>query len=148
MAKSLIHISDDEAARDCGAVLDQVRAGAEVIIEHNARPVAVMRPAASILDWSECPLVEIDPSRVSGRPELKGTRMPVEDILANYEYGVSMEEISEQFGIEPQTIRDVLSYAERHQGLARPCSIRRFRTEPASFSALGSNIWPIGGPSR
>ena len=120
MAKPVIHISDDEAVRDFGAVLDQVRAGAEVIIEHNARPVAVMRAAGSKLDWSECALVEIDPSRVSGRPVLKGTRMPVEDIVANYEYGVSVGEISEQFGIKPETVRDLLSYAERRQGLARP----------------------------
>lgn len=120
MAKSVIHISDAEAARDFGAVLDQVRAGAEVVIEHDAQPVAVVRPAATKLDWSECTLVEIDPSRISGRPVLKGTRMPVEDILANYEFGVSVGEISEQFGIPPETIRDLLSYAERHHALARP----------------------------
>jgi uncharacterized protein (DUF433 family) len=55
------------------------------------------------LDWFNCPLIEIDNSRVSGRPVLKGTRMPVEDIIANYEYGVSISEISTQFRI-PATI--------------------------------------------
>ncbi len=65
------------------------------------------------LYWSNCPLVEIDPSRVSGRPVLKGTRMPVEDIIANYEYGVSISEISTQFQIPATIIEELLSYVER-----------------------------------
>jgi uncharacterized protein (DUF433 family) len=72
------------------------------------------------LDWSQCTLVEIDPLRVSGRPVIKGTRMPVEDIIANYEYGLSVDEISEQFHISAQTITELLSYVERHHALARP----------------------------
>jgi uncharacterized protein (DUF433 family) len=72
------------------------------------------------LDWSKCPLVEIDPIRVSGRPVLKGTRMPVEDIIANYEYGVSIDEIAEQFKISRPLIKELLSYVERHYELARP----------------------------
>lgn len=45
MAKDVIHISDAEAAKDFASLLDRVRAGAEVVIEHDARPVAVVRPA-------------------------------------------------------------------------------------------------------
>lgn len=45
MAKHVIHISDAEAANDFASLLDRVREGAEVVIEHNARPVAVVRPA-------------------------------------------------------------------------------------------------------
>jgi uncharacterized protein (DUF433 family) len=73
-----------------------------------------------LLDWSECSLVEVDPLRISGRPVLKGTRMPVEDIIANYEYGVSVKEISTQFQIPAQIITELLSYVERHHALARP----------------------------
>lgn len=72
------------------------------------------------LDWSKCPLVEIDPSRVSGRPVLKGTRMPVEDLIANYEYGVSIREISVQFQVPEQAVRELLKYVERRHSLARP----------------------------
>ena len=72
------------------------------------------------LAWSKCPLVEIDPSRVSGRPVLKGTRMPVEDIIANYEYGVSISEISVQFQIPEDAVRELLKYVERRHSLARP----------------------------
>ena len=120
MARPVIHVSDVEAASNFGGLLAQVRAGADVVIEHNAQAIAVLRPVLATLDWSECPQVETDPLRVSGRPVIKDTRMPADDILANYEYGVSVEEIAEQFGIEAETIRDVLNYAERHNALARP----------------------------
>jgi uncharacterized protein (DUF433 family) len=72
------------------------------------------------VDWSNCPLVEIDPLRVSGRPVVKGTRMAVEDIIANYEYGVSISEISAQFQIPATIIKKLLSYVERRHALARP----------------------------
>ncbi|HYX54210.1 MAG TPA: DUF433 domain-containing protein [Candidatus Limnocylindrales bacterium] len=72
------------------------------------------------VNWSDCPLVEIDAARMSGRPVLKGTRMPVEDIIANYEFGVSVSEISEQFRIPVETVKELLTYLERRQLLARP----------------------------
>ena len=37
------------------------------------------------LDWSQCPLVEIIPGKVSGAPLLKNTRLPVEAITGNYD---------------------------------------------------------------
>jgi uncharacterized protein (DUF433 family) len=72
------------------------------------------------LDWSKCPLVEMDPARVGGKPVLKGTRMPVEDIIANYDYGVSVSEISAQFHIPDDVVRDFLKYLERRHLLVRP----------------------------
>lgn len=45
MAKRVIHISETEAANDFGSLLDRVRAGVEIIIEHETRAVAVIRPA-------------------------------------------------------------------------------------------------------
>lgn len=72
------------------------------------------------LDWSQCAIVEIDPLRVSGRPVIKGTRMPAEDIIANYEYGLSVSEIAEQFHIPAEIITELPSYVERRHALARP----------------------------
>ena len=46
--------------------------------------------------------------------------MPVEDIGANYQYGVSVGEIFEQFRIEPEIISQLLSYAESQHELASP----------------------------
>ena len=38
-----VHITEAEAARDFHAVLEKVRDGAEVVIDHGGRPVAVIR---------------------------------------------------------------------------------------------------------
>jgi antitoxin (DNA-binding transcriptional repressor) of toxin-antitoxin stability system len=55
MAEPVIHISDIEAARDFASVLAQVRAGAEVIIEHDTQPVAVLRaPLPEARNLSGC----------------------------------------------------------------------------------------------
>jgi antitoxin (DNA-binding transcriptional repressor) of toxin-antitoxin stability system len=45
MAQSVIHISEEEAAKDFATLLVRVRAGAEVVIESDACAVAVVRPA-------------------------------------------------------------------------------------------------------
>jgi antitoxin (DNA-binding transcriptional repressor) of toxin-antitoxin stability system len=38
-----VHMSEAELARDLHAVLEQVRQGAEVIVERDAKPVAVIK---------------------------------------------------------------------------------------------------------
>ena len=45
MADHVIHISEEEAARDFAGVLARVRAGIEVVIESGKLPMAVVRPA-------------------------------------------------------------------------------------------------------
>ncbi len=40
-----LHITEAELARDIASVLDRVQAGAEIVIERDARPVAVLRAA-------------------------------------------------------------------------------------------------------
>lgn len=46
MAKHVIHISEKEAeTTNVAALLEHVRAGSEVIIENDSRPVAILRPA-------------------------------------------------------------------------------------------------------
>jgi antitoxin (DNA-binding transcriptional repressor) of toxin-antitoxin stability system len=47
VSMAVIHISEEEAARDFPGLLKHVRLGAEVVIEHEARAVAVVRPAVS-----------------------------------------------------------------------------------------------------
>lgn len=45
MTMAVIHISEADAARDFPGLLARVRAGAEIVIESEARAVAVVRPA-------------------------------------------------------------------------------------------------------
>jgi uncharacterized protein (DUF433 family) len=67
------------------------------------------------IDWSECPLVEIKPGVQSGAPVLRGTRMPVSAIVANFDYGLSVAEIAEQFEIPSEHVEAIVSYAKSHR---------------------------------
>ena len=64
------------------------------------------------VDWSECPLVEIKPGVQSGAPVLRGTRMPVNAIVDNFDYGVSVSEIAEQFELPPDRVEAIMAYAK------------------------------------
>jgi uncharacterized protein (DUF433 family) len=69
------------------------------------------------IDWSRCPLVEINPRKVSGVPILKETRVPADAIVINYVGGSPVEEISENFAIPEGIILQLLRFAaaqERH----------------------------------
>ena len=44
MDKNVIHVSEAQARSDFTSLLDRVRAGAEVVIEDDFNPVAVLRP--------------------------------------------------------------------------------------------------------
>ena len=71
------------------------------------------------IDWSNCPLVEINPLIHSGAPVLLGTRMPANAIVDNFDYGMSVAEIAEQFELPEESIRAILAFAKSHR-LARP----------------------------
>ncbi len=66
---------------------------------------------APVTDWTECPLVEVIPGKVSGVPLVKGTRMPADGIVSNFQTGSPVEEIAENFDISQDSIRALLSYA-------------------------------------
>jgi uncharacterized protein (DUF433 family) len=67
------------------------------------------------IDWSECPLVEIDPEIQSGAPVLRGTRMPVGAIVDNADFGLSAAEIAEQFELPLERVEAVLTYVKSHR---------------------------------
>ena len=64
-----------------------------------------------VLDWSQCPLVESIPGKVSGAWVFRGTRLPVAAIFENLEAGASIEEIAEWFDVRPEQIKAVLAFA-------------------------------------
>jgi uncharacterized protein (DUF433 family) len=67
------------------------------------------------IDWSQCALVEINPRVQSGTPVLRGTRMPVSAIIDNFDHGLSVAEISEQFEIPLDRVRAILAFAQSHR---------------------------------
>jgi uncharacterized protein (DUF433 family) len=75
------------------------------------------------MDWTECPLVEVIPGKVSGAPLLKNTRLPVEAITSNYDAfvdaGLSAEPaIIETLDCYPEAgidnIKAILNYRAAH----------------------------------
>jgi uncharacterized protein (DUF433 family) len=63
------------------------------------------------VDWSDCPLVEVNPRKVSGAPILKGTRVQADSIVQNYEGGESVKDIAYNFSIQESAVRELLAYA-------------------------------------
>jgi uncharacterized protein (DUF433 family) len=51
----------------------------------------------------------------SGAPVLRGTRMPVDAIVDNFDYGLSTAEISEQFEVAQDQVQAILTYAKSHR---------------------------------
>jgi prevent-host-death family protein len=45
VARPVIHVSEAEAASNFASLMDRVRAGMEVVIENDAKPVAIVQPA-------------------------------------------------------------------------------------------------------
>ena len=71
------------------------------------------------IDWAECPLVETNPRVHSGAPVLRGTRMPVDAIIGNFDYGMTVGEISQQFELPPSQVEAIVAYAQGYR-IARP----------------------------
>ena len=67
------------------------------------------------IDWSKCALVEVRPGVQSGAPVLRGTRLPVSAIVDNFDYGVSVAEIAEQFEAPADHVEAILTYAKSHR---------------------------------
>lgn len=69
--------------------------------------------ATATLDWAQCSAVESVPGRVSGAWVLRDTRMPISVIFENLEYGSSIEEIIENYGVTRKQIQAVLDLAAK-----------------------------------
>jgi uncharacterized protein (DUF433 family) len=68
----------------------------------------------AVIDWSECPVVESIPGKVSGAWVLKGTRMPVSAIFENLEAGANIDDIMVWFdGLDRDQVRAVIEFAAR-----------------------------------
>ena len=67
------------------------------------------------IDWSDSPLVENKPGVQSGVHVLRGTRLPVAAIIDNFDYGVSVAEIAEQFEVPMESVQGIVTYAKSHR---------------------------------
>ena len=77
-----------------------------------------MRPSAKAShaapsDWSQCPVVESVPGKVSGAWVFTGTRTPVATIFENLEDGMTIDEVMDQFPVTRAQVTAVLEFAAR-----------------------------------
>jgi uncharacterized protein (DUF433 family) len=75
----------------------------------NMNEVKEYRPTAP-LDWSQCPIVESIPGKVSGAWVLKDTRMPVQIIFDNLAAGMDLEEVMDQFSVTRDQINALMKF--------------------------------------
>lgn len=78
-----------------------------------------MAPRRSV-DWSGCKVVEVVPGKVGGAPVMRGSRVPADQVVQNYDAGESVEDIAYDFDLKPTDIRAVLAYAAGRQPALRP----------------------------
>jgi len=76
----------------------------------------VLQPMRTIIDpklvdWSDCPLVERNPLKLSGVPIVKHTRVQADSIVEKYQSGSPVEEISDNFGISEEITRELLAHS-------------------------------------
>jgi uncharacterized protein (DUF433 family) len=63
--------------------------------------------------WKDCPVVEIVPGRLGGRPVVKDSRVAAETIVESEELGETAKETAYNYGLKLQDVLDIRSYAHR-----------------------------------
>ncbi len=64
------------------------------------------------MNWTDCPIIEQIPGKLSGAPVVRGTRLRPQDIVGNAEMGVAW--IVDAFGITAEDVRTVLNFHAAH----------------------------------
>jgi uncharacterized protein (DUF433 family) len=72
------------------------------------------------MDWSGYDGVEVIEGKVSGVPLLKGTRMPVDQVLESLDDGETIEEIAANHDLNPADILRLKLYRDSHQPALQP----------------------------
>jgi uncharacterized protein (DUF433 family) len=71
------------------------------------------------LDWSQCPVVESIPGKVSGAWVFRGTRLRVATVIENLE-DLSIDEVMEQFDVTRDQITAVLDFVAQSLKASTP----------------------------
>jgi uncharacterized protein (DUF433 family) len=57
------------------------------------------------------PRIAVDEAVRFGRPVILGTRVPVDVLVGKIASGMSVDEVAEEYGVEPEDVRAALRYA-------------------------------------
>jgi len=78
---------------------------------HTAAANVAAAPAQKL--WSQCPVVESIPGKVSGAWVFRGTRTPVAVAVENMEDGMTIDEVIEQSPVSRSQVKAVPEFAAR-----------------------------------
>ena len=65
------------------------------------------------MEWTDCPVIEVVPNRMSGAPVLHRSRVRPEDLIGNLVEGA--EWMADAFGLPLDDVRAVLDFYDRYQ---------------------------------
>jgi uncharacterized protein (DUF433 family) len=75
----------------------------------------------SDIDWTQCELIETVPSKVSGRPIVRGTRILPDAIVDSYDLGETIDELREGFpSLSVDQIQRLIEFAHTQRLQPRP----------------------------
>jgi len=57
------------------------------------------------------PGIVVDPAVRFGKPVIKGTRVPITVILEQLALGATVQEVADEYGVQPEDVLAVLRYA-------------------------------------
>lgn len=62
-------------------------------------------------DWHGCEAVQFDPEKLGGRATVGKTRMDADTVLANFEDGLTVDEIVETYHLDRRAVEKILAFA-------------------------------------
>ena len=107
------------------------------------------------IDWCRCPSLESIPGKVSGAWVIKGTRMPAQTIVDNYDACMDAREIADAFAVHSRTVEAIIAFAEDYRAgaqtrlLASPESRHCWTARQSRRRSTGAGArWWSGWPDR
>ena len=73
------------------------------------------RPVKDRFDWHGCDAVQYNTEKLGGRATVRNSRMDADGILLNFESGMMVQEIEEDFGVDRAAIEAILAFAAHKQ---------------------------------
>ena len=70
------------------------------------------------MDWTDCPVIEMVPDKMSGSPVLRRSRVRPQDLINNLDEGP--EWMADAFGLLIDDVRQVLSFYDQHRAELAP----------------------------
>jgi len=76
------------------------------------------RVKENTMDWTDCPLIERVPGKLSGVPVIRHSRVRPDDLLVNLGEGEAW--LAEAYRLPIETVRQVLAFYDQHERQLAP----------------------------